>query len=375
MSNLNAANDAGHAYYGIVYAAESDQTLLGAMGVELGNYEPAGGYYYARVTPDAHARLREFPADFKAQLHLREQDHLTLRALDTLSHEQLKAEAAYLEYHLNSPTLGASFRDVMTSFQREAREALRSWEADQKGEAMNASANVRETVVTALSNAITVLIERVISDAESSHLLDRAESGWKQLNALVTTRSRIYFDGPLPSGREQQISALHTTMLDAENFLNEHFAVTNTEQGRRAVAAVNDLRVARSVLVHGPESARSCLPITPREGADKASLAIVEAAMAAAKPIDPHGQLFDSSGYEHSLQAASSTQIVTKYAGIFYVWDRKTGASLMADADGRTLSNTAPDPALLASKQAHAKALWEGVRARASGNEIDTPSM
>lgn len=75
----------------------------------------------------------------------------------------------------------------------------------------------------------------------------------------------------------------------------------------------------------------------------------------ARKPIDVDAPLYRSDGYEHSFVTASSHQVVTRYVGVFGLWDRRTGQCLNAGHEDLRLSNVAPNPAVLAAQRAAAQ--------------------
>lgn len=86
----------------------------------------------------------------------------------------------------------------------------------------------------------------------------------------------------------------------------------------------------------------------------------------ARKPIDVDAPLYSSDGYEHSFVTASSHQVATKYAGVFGLWDRRTGQCLNAGHEDLCLSNVAPNPAVLAAQRAVAQEALARLHAEAA---------
>lgn len=58
------------------------------------------------------------------------------------------------------------------------------------------------------------------------------------------------------------------------------------------------------------------------------------------EPIDWAKPLHDSHGYQHSLVHLGSSQVVTKCAGSYAVWDRRNGSCHMSGCEDLTISNT-----------------------------------
>lgn len=82
--------------------------------------------------------------------------------------------------------------------------------------------------------------------------------------------------------------------------------------------------------------------------------------------IDKDLPLFSSDGYQHALVAASSHQIVTKFAGVFGLWDKKTGQCLNAGHEDLTLSNQAPCPVETARQKSMGTMLLADLHANAA---------
>lgn len=86
----------------------------------------------------------------------------------------------------------------------------------------------------------------------------------------------------------------------------------------------------------------------------------------AGKMIDVDRPLYSSDGFEHSFVTASSHQVVTRYAGVFGLWDRRTGQCLNAGHEDLRLSNVAPNPAVLAAQRAAAQETLARLHAQAA---------
>lgn len=84
------------------------------------------------------------------------------------------------------------------------------------------------------------------------------------------------------------------------------------------------------------------------------------------KLIDVHRPLYSSDGFEHSFVTASAHQVVTRYSGVFGLWDRRTGQCLNAGHEDLRLSNVAPNPAVLASQRAAAQETLARLHAEAA---------
>lgn len=82
--------------------------------------------------------------------------------------------------------------------------------------------------------------------------------------------------------------------------------------------------------------------------------------------IDVNLPLYDANGYEHSLVTASMHQVVTKYAGCFGLWNRKTGECLNEGMGDLRLSNEMPCSAEIEKMRAHGALLLAQLHAQAA---------
>lgn len=89
-------------YYGRIIANEGERSMLTGLGVNLGEYDAMAGAFYAQARPTALARVRDFPGDFKPDLHFRDEATVVGDVpLEDYSVEQLRAEQAYCEWWLH----------------------------------------------------------------------------------------------------------------------------------------------------------------------------------------------------------------------------------------------------------------------------------
>ena len=206
------------------------------------------------------------------------------------------------------------------------------------------------------------------------------------LNALLEERSAIEGAGVVAPGLSQSDSGVMRALRDAHDLLNADYAITTSPDGRRAVGAMNAMRVAMTVLQYGLEAAPSHLPIKPYSVEDlevlqadsppvwvpgKAGAAVafaidqVPALAGVPKEIDVTRPLYDEAGTQHTYFAANARQVVTTWRGQFAVWDRRTGECLMENVDSK-LSNEQPDPRLVQEKREAAAQLWADLQAQAA---------
>lgn len=68
--------------------------------------------------------------------------------------------------------------------------------------------------------------------------------------------------------------------------------------------------------------------------------------------IDVTKPLYDSDGYEHSFVVKSALEIVTRYNGVFCIWDARTGCCLRSGVEECRLTNTPLSKKELAQRKA-----------------------
>lgn len=74
--------------------------------------------------------------------------------------------------------------------------------------------------------------------------------------------------------------------------------------------------------------------------------------------LDPTKPILDSDGYEHHYVAGNAIEVVTKIAGVFAVWNAKTGECLKLGSEGlRLVGNVAPSPAKAKKKDGVAQSV------------------
>lgn len=130
----------------------------------------------------------------------------------------------------------------------------------ERSEAAIKNADVTQDVLTAVRNAKAYLSEQDKTLTANGQSAIAAKALFANMN-LATVEHLVEIRGNLVKPLSEDgplVRALH----GAHDLINEHWAVTDTEQGRLAVSVLNNLRVAMSIVTKGPESAASRLPIS-----------------------------------------------------------------------------------------------------------------
>jgi hypothetical protein len=91
-------------------------------------------------------------------------------------------------------------------------------------------------------------------------------------------------------------------------------------------------------------------------------------------PLDVGRPLYDEGGREHRVIFASNAQVVTDWSGTFGVWDRRTGACLIAGCEEARLANEKPNADWLARKRVAAGNLFSAMHANAAIERAREPS-
>lgn len=92
-------------YYGSITAPLDAESKLRRAGVEVGDYNFTQGSFHVRATPEARALLSELEAEFKIDLHARQEKGggYWLRDIKTIPDDELMAERAYHQFWIHSP--------------------------------------------------------------------------------------------------------------------------------------------------------------------------------------------------------------------------------------------------------------------------------
>ncbi|CAG9184488.1 hypothetical protein [Cupriavidus pampae] len=88
-------------YYGSIHADESQRAMLESFGVSLGTYNDATQTFPARTSAEGLARLAEFCNDFPLTMHQRPVDAQDMQLRAGMTEEHVRAEAAFVTYHLS----------------------------------------------------------------------------------------------------------------------------------------------------------------------------------------------------------------------------------------------------------------------------------
>jgi len=91
------------------------------------------------------------------------------------------------------------------------------------------------------------------------------------------------------------------------------------------------------------------------------------------EPIQWGKPLYDTDGFEHSLVALGSLEVVTKQHFTYAVWDRKTGRCLREGCSELAISNAIPDEAARAERREAASQVLAGLHAEAALKRASEP--
>lgn len=106
--------------------------------------------------------------------------------------------------------------------------------------------------------------------------------------------------------------------------------------------------------------------VVPRNDARAQALALSGYKVTDKDAIRWDQPLFDTDGFEHSLVALGSREVVTKQSFTYSVWDRRTGSCLRADCADLRISNEPLDEVVRLQRREAAGSLLAGLHAEAS---------